>query len=105
MLVANPQRDGHMWRWFRMTSLVMITVTGLVYAIVLAPIYHPVGLGVYTNLGFHYIVPWATFLGFLLFGPRPRFSRSGVFPVLLWRPRRRRRQIFGSLLVRMYRPG
>lgn len=82
MLVANPQRDGHMWRWFRMTSLVMITVTGLVYAIVLAPIYHPVGLGVYTNLGFHYIVPWATFLGFLLFGPRPRFSRREVFTML-----------------------
>jgi len=82
MLAADPQRDGRGFRWFRMTSLVMITVTGLVYAIVLAPLYKPVGLGVYTNLGFHYIVPWATFLGFLLFGPRPRFSRREVFTML-----------------------
>jgi hypothetical protein len=82
MLFADPQRDGRVWRWFRMTSLVMITVTGLVYAIVLAPLYKPVGLGVYTNLGYHYIVPWATFLGFLLFGPRPRFSRREVFTML-----------------------
>jgi hypothetical protein len=83
MLVADPQRDGQGFRWFRMTSLVMITVTGLVYAIVLAPISHPVGLGVYTNAGYHYIVPWATLLGFLLFGPRPRFSRHEVFTMLL----------------------
>jgi hypothetical protein len=82
MLAADPQRDGRGFRWFRMTSLVMITVTGLVYAIVLAPLYKPVGLGVYTNLGFHYIVPWATFLGFLLFGPRPRFNLREVFTML-----------------------
>ncbi len=82
MLVADPQRDGRVFRWFRMTSLVMITVTGLVYAIVLAPDAHPVGLGVYTNAGYHYVVPWATLLGFLLFGPRPRFSRREVFTML-----------------------
>lgn len=83
MLVADPQRDGRGFRWFRMTSLVMITVTGLVYAIVLAADAHPVGLGVYTNIGYHYIVPWASLLGFLLFGPRPRFSRREVFSMLL----------------------
>ena len=82
-LFVNPQRDGKRFRWFRMTSLVMITVTGLVYAIVLAPTANPVGLGVYTNAGYHYIVPWATVLGFLLFGPRPRFTRHQVFTMLL----------------------
>lgn len=82
MLAADPQRDGRGFRWFRMTSLVMIVVTGLVYAIVLAPIYHPYGLGVYTNLGYHYIVPWATLLGFLVFGPRPRFTRREVWGML-----------------------
>ena len=40
----------------------MITITGLVYAIVLAPDANPVGLGVYTNIGYHYISPWATVL-------------------------------------------
>ncbi|MEZ5186554.1 MAG: Pr6Pr family membrane protein [Candidatus Nanopelagicales bacterium] len=81
-LVADPQRDGHVFRWLRMSSLVMITITGLVYAIVLAPDAHPVGLGVYTNIGYHYISPWATVLGFLLFGPRPRFLVRTVFSML-----------------------
>jgi hypothetical protein len=74
MLAADPLRDGAMFRWLRITSLVMIVITGLIYAIILAPIANPCGWGVYTNIGFHYIVPWGTLLGFLLFGPRPRFS-------------------------------
>lgn len=81
-LAADPRRDGRAFRWLRLTSLTMIVITGLVYAIVLAPLAHPTGLGVYTNIGFHYIVPWATLLGFLLFGPRPRFTLRLV-PALL----------------------
>ncbi len=81
-LVADPARDGTIFRWLRMSSLVMITITGLVYAIVLAPDANPVGLGVYTNIGYHYISPWATVLGFLLFGPRPRFRVKTVFAML-----------------------
>lgn len=82
-LCMDPTRDSARFRWFRMTSLVMITVTGLVYAIVLAPISNPVGLEVYTNIGYHYISPWATVLGFLIFGPRPRFTRHQVLTMLL----------------------
>ena len=82
-LAINPTRDGRYFRWFRLTSLVMITVTGLVYAILLAPTAHPYGLGVYTNIGYHYIVPWATVLGFLIFGPRPRFNPGNVWSMLL----------------------
>ncbi len=86
-MFANPLRDSGAFRWMRMTSLVMIVITGLIYAIVLAPISHPEGLGVYTNMGYHYIVPWATLLGFLLFGPRPRFTwdlvpKMMIVPVL-----------------------
>ncbi len=73
-LFANPRRDGKGFRWLRMTSLVMIVITGLIYAILLAPTANPCGAGIYTNIGFHYIVPWATLLGFLIFGPRPRFT-------------------------------
>lgn len=82
-LFANPSRDGRGFRWLRMTSLVMIVITGLIYAILLAPIANPCGLGVYTNLGFHYIVPWATLLGFLVFGPRPRFTWDLVPKMML----------------------
>lgn len=78
LLVADPQRDGRWFRWLRMTSLVMITITGLVFILVLAPLYTPVGPDVWTNIGYHYICPWGTLLGFLLFGPRPRFTLREV---------------------------
>ncbi|MFI0432690.1 MAG: Pr6Pr family membrane protein [Candidatus Nanopelagicales bacterium] len=74
MLAVDPTRDGKLFRWLRMTSLVMIVITGLIYALILAASAHPCGWGIYTNMGYHYIVPWATLLGFLLFGPRPRFT-------------------------------
>ena len=58
-------------------------ITGLVYAIVLAPLSSPIGPDVWTNLGYHYICPWATVLGFLLFGPRPRFTVREVGTMLI----------------------
>ena len=82
-LVARPTADSAMFRWLRLTTLVMITVTGLVYAIVLAPLADPQGINVYTNAGLHYFVPWTTVLGFLLFGPRPRFRVVDVWKMLI----------------------
>ena len=73
-LVINPQRDGRIFRWLRLSSLVMITCVGLVYPLALAAGSNPTGYQVYTNLAVHYIVPWATVLGWLVFGPRPRFT-------------------------------
>lgn len=83
MLAADPARDGSAFRWLRMSSLVMITITGLVYALVLAPLGSPIGPEVWTNLGYHYICPWATVAGFLLFGPRPRFTIKQVWLMLI----------------------
>lgn len=83
MLAANPTRDGPGFRWIRMTSLVMITITGLVYALVLAPLASPSGLEVWTNLGYHYITPWATVAGFLIFGPRPRLTIKQVWSMMI----------------------
>ena len=82
-LALHPGEDGVLFRWLRMSTLVMIVITGLVYALVLAADARPQGLGVYTNAVFHYIVPWATLLGFLLFGPRPRFTLRHVFLMLI----------------------
>jgi hypothetical protein len=82
-LVANPARDGGVFRWLRMTALVMITVTGLIYFLVLAATANPQGVYVYTNIGAHYIGPWGTVLGFVLFGPRPRFTLRHVVLLLI----------------------
>lgn len=82
-IFANPRRDDKIFRWLRMTSLVMIVITGLIYAILLAPSANPCGSGIYTNTVFHYIVPWATLLGFLVFGPRPRFTGDLIWKMML----------------------
>ena len=79
-LVINPHRDGRIFRWLRMTTLVMIFIVGLVFDLVLAKEATPCGVYVYTNLAVHYIVPWGTLLGFLIFGPRPRFTAD-----LIWK--------------------
>jgi hypothetical protein len=82
-LVANPRNDGKVFRWLRMTSLVMMTITGAIYALVLAASARPEGLYVYTNFGAHYFGPWATVAGFLIFGPRPRFRWREVWLMLV----------------------
>ncbi|MCH9801897.1 MAG: Pr6Pr family membrane protein [Actinomycetia bacterium] len=77
-LVLNPQRDGRIFRWLRLSTLVMITIVGIVYPLVLAGSADLTGVFVYTSLALHYIVPWATVLGFLIFGPRPRISWAAL---------------------------
>ena len=74
MLFRNPNRTGRLFRVLHFDALIMITVTGLVFAIVLAPLTHPVGLNVLANAGLHYIAPPMFVLGWALFGPRPTFS-------------------------------
>ena len=74
MLFRNPNRTGRLFRIVHFDALIMITVTGLVFALVLAPLTHPVGLNILANAGLHYIAPPMFVLGWALFGPRPTFS-------------------------------
>ena len=45
MLAADPTRDGLLFRWLRMTALVMIVITGLIYGLILAASAKPCGWG------------------------------------------------------------
>jgi hypothetical protein len=73
LLVADPRRQGRWWDALRLNALLAITITGIVYAAVLAPLIQLTGWAQAANVGFHYIVPWAMVAGWLVFGPRPRF--------------------------------
>ncbi len=84
-LAVRPDRDGSGWRVLRLMSLFGITVTGIVYATVLAPVHEPkAGAETFVNTIVHYIVPILMVLGWLLFGPRPRITRDTVLRSLLF---------------------
>ncbi len=83
-LVVNSDRDGQMWRSLRLTALLGITITGLVYDLILVNYVHPSGWQLVATIGLHYIAPWATLLGWLLFGPRPRIDRTTMAWAFLW---------------------
>jgi hypothetical protein len=84
-LARNPTRDGAAWRALRLASLLGITVTGIVYATVLAKVHEPHGWQqTSTNTAFHYVVPIMMVLGWLLFGPRPRIEPATIGRAMLW---------------------
>ncbi|MGS0685061.1 Pr6Pr family membrane protein [Nakamurella sp. GG22] len=83
-LVVDPRRDGRFWRVLRLDALLGITVTGLVFDLILIHYVHPTGWQLVATIGFHYIAPWATLLGWLLFGPRPRIDRTTIAWSLVW---------------------
>lgn len=83
-LVVDPTRDGRVWRVLRLDALLGITITGLVFDLVLIDYVHPSGWQLVATIGFHYVAPWATLLGWLLFGPRPRIDRATMAWAFLW---------------------
>ncbi len=83
-LALNPDRNGRIFRVLRLDSLVMITVTGLIYTIVLAPLYAaPTGGRAIANAGLHYVTPILTVVAFLVVGPRLKWSVKEVFAALI----------------------
>jgi uncharacterized membrane protein len=87
VLALRPSAHEQIWRVLRLASLTGITVTGLVYAAVLAPYVHLTGWAMVYNCVFHYAMPAAGVVGFVLIGPRLRLqARDLVFMVwpVLW---------------------
>lgn len=84
LLASRPLRDGRIWRIARLDALLGIVITGLVFAIVLAPQVHLTGAGLVATIGFHYVSPWATLAAWLLFGPRQRLTWGVVAAAFAW---------------------
>lgn len=83
-LVIDPDRNGRFWRVLRLDALLGITITGLVFDTILIHYVHPSGWQLVATIGFHYVAPWATLLGWLLFGPRPRINRATILTACVW---------------------
>ncbi|MFI8595645.1 Pr6Pr family membrane protein [Microbacterium sp. NPDC078428] len=78
LLVAKPLRGGFWWEALRLNALVAITVTGIVYAVLLAPNIHIDGWALATMIGLHIVSPIGFVGAWLIFGPRPRISWATV---------------------------
>jgi hypothetical protein len=87
VLLVRPGIRGAFWRVVRLAALCGITLTGIVYATVIAPYVHLSGEALVYDYIFHYVVPIATVIGFVVVGPRQAFQgRDMVFLVwpVLW---------------------
>ena len=73
LLAISLQRSSTVFKVFRLFGLVGIIVTGIVYNAVLAALSHPEGWNAVSNAILHIIVPIASTLGWLIFGPRLEF--------------------------------
>jgi hypothetical protein len=70
LLAIRPERSSAAFAWLRMTGLVAITVTGLVYYTVLADFGSLHGWRLVADVIVHGIVPIVTVGGWVAFGPR-----------------------------------
>ena len=86
LLALRPDRGGRAFGMLRLASLTGITVTGVVYATVLAGNVDLSGPEWWFDKAFHYVVPLLTVIGFVALRPRTRLAWSALgglaFPVV-----------------------
>ena len=88
MLFQRPGRDSFAFRVLRLDSILMITVTGIIYNVVLAASAQLQGLEVVSNLFDHILTPIVTIVVWLLIGPRGwiswRVIGAGLILPIIW---------------------
>jgi hypothetical protein len=84
LLALNPHRSSTVFKAFRLTGLVAITVTGIVFHAVLARLLDLESWGLVANNLVHTVVPVMAVLGWLMFGPRGLTSRRVVWLSVLF---------------------
>lgn len=82
MLALDPDRSTRVRRALRLSSLLMITVTALVYCLVLAPSANLTGWTLATTPLVHVLTPLVTVAGFVVAGPRGWIRRGTLVDAL-----------------------
>lgn len=83
LLLVRPHLDTFAVRVLRLSALLMITVTAIVYAVILAPTDVVAGWSRITNPLQHIVTPAVTVAAWLAFGPRRWFTWRTVPAALL----------------------
>jgi hypothetical protein len=83
LIVRDPSLATPAMRLLRLAALTGITVTGLVFAIVIAPELHLTGIDLVFTYLLHYVSPPMMVIGFFLIGPRIRFEWRDMW-FMLW---------------------
>ncbi len=87
LLALDAWRDSYVLRAVRLSALLMISITGLVYGVILSGVVTLRGWEVLANLFIHQLVPLLTVVVFVVAGPRGWIDRrvllgSFVLPIL-----------------------
>jgi hypothetical protein len=83
VLAANPRRDTPALRVLRLDALIMIAITGIVYAVVLAPTATLRGWEVLANAFIHILTPVVTIVVWLVAGPRGWIGWSTIAKAMI----------------------
>ncbi len=86
LFAADPDRRERWAGALRIAGIVMISITGVVYHLLLAADNDPTGIGAVTDAGLHTVVPLVTVLGWIAVGPHRRFgphilARAMLIPI------------------------
>jgi hypothetical protein len=84
LLMLRPRRDTPGFRVLHLDALLGIAVTGLVFALVLAPLVELEDAAILVNAGLHYVSPVAAVLGWILVGPRGWVDRITITRAFIW---------------------
>jgi hypothetical protein len=82
-LYLNPERTGRIFGRLRNTGLLMITMTMVLYHLLLAGTSNPQSWYAISNILQHYITPMISIVVWLALGPRGQFKFSDTFAVFI----------------------
>lgn len=83
LIAWRPDLGGKAFEILRLAALVSITITGIVYATLLAGAIDLEGLQWWNDVIFHYLVPAMSVIGYVGFRPRTTFSK-GALLFIVW---------------------
>ncbi len=84
VLARNPREDRLGWRAVRLAGLIGITVTALVYFVLLRGLIELEGANLVADALLHMVVPALAIAAWAIAGPRPRLDPRAMAYALLW---------------------